>query len=105
MRKQSFWVAGLAIVAVAATFTFVQAQRGGGTPPVNGECPPGMTLVGVGSCRAPEFPPPSIVDYRPVPTLVTKNTGLHPKAKFPVIDLHAHVGGMLTPQAFPGFVA
>jgi predicted TIM-barrel fold metal-dependent hydrolase len=92
-------------VGLTALAVSVAAQRGGGTPPVNGECPPGMTLTGVNACRAPEFPPPSIVDYRPKSTLVTENTGLHPKAKFPVIDLHAHVAGMLTPQAFPAFVA
>jgi predicted TIM-barrel fold metal-dependent hydrolase len=96
----------LAIAAVAGTLTFVQAQRGGGTPPdANGECPPGMTLVRIGSCQAPQYPPPSIVDYRPKSTLVTHGVGLHPKAKFPVIDLHAHVASMLTPQALPGFVA
>src|SRR6476660_1045780 len=92
-------------VGLVALAVGVAAQRGGGTPPVNGECPAGMTLVGVGSCRAPEFPPRSIVDDRPKATLVTVNTGLHPKAKFPVIDIHAHVSGMLTPQALPGFVA
>jgi predicted TIM-barrel fold metal-dependent hydrolase len=53
------------------------------------ECPPGTTMVRVGRCQAPEFPPPSIVDYRPRTTL---KVAAHPvpRAKFPVIDSHNH---------------
>ena len=83
------------VVGLAALAAGVAAQRGGGTPPVNGECPKGMTLVRVGSCLAPEFPPPSIVDYRPKSTLITP-VNLRPRAKFPAIDLHGHPGGMVT---------
>ena len=53
------------------------------------ECPPGTTEVRPGRCQAPETPPPSIVDYRPKPTLVVPAHPV-PKAKYPVIDLHAH---------------
>jgi uncharacterized protein len=53
------------------------------------ECPPGMTEVRPGRCMAPEFPPPSIVDYRPHSTLVTE-VHLVPKAKYPVVDIHSH---------------
>ncbi len=64
--------------------------RGGGVPlQPNGECPPGMTEWRTGSCRAPEFPAPSIVDYRPRTTLKTEEH-LVPKAKFPVVDSHNH---------------
>ena len=56
-----------------------------------GECPPGTTLVRVGVCQAPELPPPSIVDYRPVSTLVVEQHPV-PKAKFPVVDIHSHTG-------------
>ncbi len=55
-------------------------------------CPPGQTEVRPGRCQAPEFPAPSIIDYRPKSTLVT-DAHLVPKAKFPVIDIHAHVSG------------
>jgi predicted TIM-barrel fold metal-dependent hydrolase len=69
--------------------------RGGRAPsvPVNeqGECPPGMTEWRAGQCRAPEFPPPSIVDYRPRSTLVVEEHPV-PRAKFPVIDAHNHTG-------------
>lgn len=53
------------------------------------ECPPGQTEIRPGRCQAPEFPAPSIVDYRPKSTLVT-DAHLVPKARFPVIDIHGH---------------
>jgi predicted TIM-barrel fold metal-dependent hydrolase len=66
------------------------AGRAGGTPVgADGECPPNMTLVRPGNCGAPQFPAPTIVDYRPRTTLVTP-ARLVPKAKFPVIDSHNH---------------
>jgi hypothetical protein len=74
-------------------------QRGGRgrggratVPPIApGECPPGMTEIRPNQCMAPEFPPPSILDYRPRSTLVTA-VNLVPKAKYPVIDIHSHTG-------------
>jgi uncharacterized protein len=54
------------------------------------ECPASMTLVRVGTCQSPEFPPPSIVDYRPKSSLVVEEHPV-PRAKFPVIDIHSHV--------------
>lgn len=115
MRTHKWWISSLAIVAAAATMTFVRAEsgqgapqagapaaaqggrgRGASTPPdASGECPAGMTLVRVGSCQAPEFAPPSIVDYRPKSTLVA-DEHLVPKARFPVIDLHGHPGALVT---------
>ncbi len=59
------------------------------------ECPPGMTEIRPQLCRAPEFPPPSIVDYRPRSTLVTPAHPV-PRAKFPVIDYHGHPGSLLS---------
>jgi predicted TIM-barrel fold metal-dependent hydrolase len=65
--------------------------RGRGTQIQPGEeCPAGTTLVRVGVCQAPEFPPPSIVDYRPGSTLVVEQHPV-PRAKFPVVDIHSHV--------------
>jgi predicted TIM-barrel fold metal-dependent hydrolase len=48
-----------------------------------------MTEFRQGQCRAPEFPPPSILDYRPRSTLVVDENPV-PKAKYPVIDSHNH---------------
>lgn len=52
-------------------------------------CPPGTTETRPGRCTAPEFPAPSILDYRPRSTLVAP-AHLVPKAKYPVIDSHNH---------------
>jgi predicted TIM-barrel fold metal-dependent hydrolase len=66
--------------------------RGGGVQIAPGqECPPGTTEVRPRSCQAPEFAPPSIVDYRPRSTLVVEEH-LVPRAKFPVVDVHGHQG-------------
>jgi hypothetical protein len=53
------------------------------------QCPPGTTEIRPRICRAPTIPAPSILDYRPVSTLVTAEH-LKPKAKFPAIDYHGH---------------
>jgi predicted TIM-barrel fold metal-dependent hydrolase len=72
--------------------------RGGGVAIQPGqECPPGMTEWRANNCRAPEFPPPSIVDYRPRSTVVA--TGHHvPRAKYGAVDYHAHIGTYLNSQ-------
>ncbi|MSO45941.1 MAG: amidohydrolase [Acidobacteria bacterium] len=91
------WTVVLAAALAAAQGPAGQGGRGRGVPIQPGEeCPPGTTLVRVGQCQAPEFQPPSIVDYRPKSTLVV---GEHPvpKAKFPVVDIHSHTGP--TPQS------
>jgi predicted TIM-barrel fold metal-dependent hydrolase len=63
--------------------------RGGVQIQPGQECPSGMTEVRPENCQAPQFPPPTIVDYRPHSTLVTAEH-LVPRAKFPVIDYHGH---------------
>jgi len=75
---------------VAALGAIAFAQRGGQAAPP-GNCPPGTTEVRPGRCQAPEFPPPSIVDYRPRSTVVAEEH-LVPRAKYPVIDIHSHTG-------------
>jgi predicted TIM-barrel fold metal-dependent hydrolase len=66
--------------------------RGGGVQIQSGEeCPAGMTEVRRGRCQAPELPPPSIVDYRPKSTVVAPEHPV-PRAKFPVVDIHSHLG-------------
>ena len=58
------------------------------------ECPPGTTEIRPRLCQPPEFPPPSIVDYRPQSTLKTAEH-LVPKAKYPAIDYHGHPGNLI----------
>jgi uncharacterized protein len=69
--------------------------RGRGTPVGEGEeCPQGMTEVRPRVCMAPEFPPPSILDYRPRSTLKVAEHPV-PRAKYPAIDYHAHIAQFL----------
>jgi predicted TIM-barrel fold metal-dependent hydrolase len=56
-----------------------------------------MTEWRANSCLPPEFPPPSIVDYRPRSTVVAPEH-LVPKAKYGAVDYHAHIANMLSSQ-------
>ncbi len=93
-------LAGLcAVLVVTPTLS---AQRGGGRGSAisikPGEsCPPGTTEIRPRSCEAPEFPPPSIVDYRPKSTLVSP-VHMVRTAKYPAIDFHGHPAGRLGNQ-------
>lgn len=84
----------VAITLVAVTLGVIAQPRGGApsvAPGADGECPPGTTLTRPGRCQKPEYPPPSILDYKPRSTLVSEQH-LVPKAKFPVVDIHSHTG-------------
>jgi predicted TIM-barrel fold metal-dependent hydrolase len=88
-------IAGIAGAFLIGDAAAAQGRRGGGTQIQPGEqCPPGTTEVRPRRCQAPEFPAPSILDYRPHSTLVTP-AHLVPRAKFPAIDYHGHVSSML----------
>jgi predicted TIM-barrel fold metal-dependent hydrolase len=80
----------LGVVALAVAIAAQGPGSRGGTRVKQGEpCPPGATETRPGNCQAPEFPPPSIVDYRPRSTLVTAQNPVA-RAKFPVVDIHGH---------------
>jgi predicted TIM-barrel fold metal-dependent hydrolase len=51
-----------------------------------------------GEGREPEFPPPSIVEYRPRSTLVVPAHPV-PRARYPVIDLHGHPPALVSADA------
>ncbi|MSR36738.1 MAG: amidohydrolase [Gemmatimonadetes bacterium] len=99
---------GLAVLipaALAAQNPSVGGARGRGGPGGRGtriaegeSCPPGMTEIRPRLCQTPEFTPPSIVDYRPRTTLQVPEHEV-PKAKFPAVDYHAHVGSFLASAA------
>jgi predicted TIM-barrel fold metal-dependent hydrolase len=72
--------------------------RGGARVTPGQPCPAGTTETRPGSCQAPEFPAPSILDYRPRSTLVAPEH-LVPRAKYPVVDIHGHAAGSLTSAA------
>jgi predicted TIM-barrel fold metal-dependent hydrolase len=80
-----------------------QGRRPGTAIKPGEECPPGTTETRPNTCQAPEFPPPSILDYRPRSTLVTTETPV-PRAKFPVIDIHGHPPGINSPEGLARMV-
>lgn len=71
-------------------------------PPQGGQA--GQLRPRPGTGRQPEFPPPSIIDYKPRTTLVVPEHKV-PKAKFPVIDVHGHPPGFNAPDAVKNVVA
>jgi len=76
MKRPLLVATGLASVVVAVSL-FGQGPSGGGLRARPGEG------------RAPEFTPPSIIDYKPRNTLIVPQHKV-PRAKFPVIDIHSH---------------
>ena len=91
VMKPTRWAWAALVALVASASPLAQPRRTPTVEKVDGACPAGTTEVRPGRCRAPEFPPPSIIDYRPRTTLVTE-AHLVPKAKFPVVDIHSHTG-------------
>lgn len=93
-------VAGLFITTLLANPLVAQpgGMRGATTIKDGESCPPGMTEIRPRSCMAPQTPPPSILDYRPISTLIAPTHMVH-RAKFPVIDFHGHPGGLLSTTA------
>ncbi len=86
----------LSTISMLGSAAGAQGRGGRGTTIQPGEqCPAGTTEIRPRNCMAPEFAPPSIVDYRPRNTLKVPEHKV-PKAKFPAIDYHAHVSQFLS---------
>ena len=103
MRRTVLLSVAAVLLGAAAVAQQGRGGRGGGVAIKPGEeCPPGTSLVRVGTCQAPDFPPPSIVDYRPASSLVVAEHAV-PKAKFPVVDIHSHTGP--TPATIASLIA
>ena len=105
MRRSTLSLATLGALILCAGLAAQPGQGRGGVQVKPGEeCPPGMTEVRPQNCQAPEFPPPSIVDYRPRSTLVVPAHPV-PKAKFPAIDFHGHPGTLTSADTAASVVA
>jgi predicted TIM-barrel fold metal-dependent hydrolase len=65
---------------------------------------PGQLRPRPGEGREPEWPAPSIREYRPASTLVVPEHQV-PRAKFPVIDVHSHQPTPISPAQFDKVVA
>ena len=101
MHRTSVAIGLTALVVLAASSPSQQPGRPGGRGGLNGttiqqgeSCPPGTTEVRPRNCMAPELPAPSILDYRPISTLVTP-AHMVKRAKYPAIDFHGHPQGLL----------
>ena len=88
--------------AVGPTFRPGDAVTSSEQQPSQGQ--PGQLRPRPGTGREPEFPAPSIIDYKPRTTLVVPERKV-PRAKFPVIDIHGHPPGFSTPDAVRNVVA
>src|SRR5215471_3186091 len=62
------------------------------------QLPPGQIRPRPAEGREPEFPAPTIREYKPRSTLVVPQHSV-PRAKFPVIDVHGHPPGLTGPDA------
>ena len=78
-----------ALLAVAVAGGVAQAPQGAQSQGALGNRP--------GANRQPEFPPPSIIDYKPKSTLVVPEHPV-PRAKYPVIDIHSHQPAPITAE-------
>src|SRR5262245_54964611 len=101
---RSTWLAALAVAVLMIGLKAQGPGNRGGTRVKSGEgCPPGTTETRPGNCQAPEFPAPSILDYRPRSTLVTSQHPV-PRAKFPVVDIHGHAPSLSSPEGIASVV-
>ena len=68
--------------------------RGTAFAPGDTACPLGQTEIRPRTCMAPEFAPPSILDYRPRTTLVA-DAHMVKTSRFPSIDFHGHPNALI----------
>ena len=76
-----------------------RGRSGSGATLLAADRAPACSAGGPGDGRTPEFPPPTIVDYKPRSTLKVAEHPV-PRAKFPVIDIHSHQPTPITPEQF-----
>ena len=65
--------------------------------PLTAQQTPGAIRPRPGAGRQPEFPPPTILEYKPRSTLVVPAHPV-PRARFPVVDFHGHPPFLVTPD-------
>ena len=109
MRRRSARIVAASMILAASAPSIGAAQnptappagrggRGGGRgtafAPGDTACPLGQTEIRPRSCMAPEFAPPSILDYRPRTTLVA-DAHMVKTSKFPSIDFHGHPNALI----------
>ena len=95
-RMNTRLAALLAVLAAGSIITLAQAPQGAQSQ--------GALRQRPGADRQPEFPVPSIRDYKPRSTLVVPAHPT-PRAKFPVIDIHSHQPTPMSPQQLDALIA
>ena len=110
MKRKTFLpVIGLLAITLAGADAVDRTFRSGDTrsgdqgtqPPPQGQ--PGQLRPRPGTGREPEFPAPSIIDYKPRTTLVVPEHKVT-RAKFPVVDVHGHPPAFNSPDAVKNVV-
>jgi predicted TIM-barrel fold metal-dependent hydrolase len=88
---------------ILATIVTLVAAVGIAQTPQRGQSD-GAVRSRPGANREPEFPVPSIRDYKPRSTLVVPQHPV-PRAKYPVIDIHSHQSAPISDADFKSLVA
>ncbi len=99
MGTRWFWSA-LALLVCVGVLVAEQVSPAAGQAPRR----PAGARSRPGDGRAPEFPEPTITEYKPRTTLKTA-AHLVPRAKFPVIDIHSHQPTPISEAQFATVVA
>jgi predicted TIM-barrel fold metal-dependent hydrolase len=84
-RRALILVGVTGVTALGLGYGIAAAQQGRGGRPGEG--------------RTPEFPPPTILEYKPKSRLIVPEHPT-PRAKYPVIDIHSHQPAPITPERF-----
>src|SRR6185295_10480288 len=94
--RQSFarLAAAVAAIGIVAGLAAIGAQR---------PTTPGQVVARPDEGRQPEFPQPTIRDYKPRSTLVVPQHPV-PRAKYPVIDIHSHQPSPISSAQFDTLV-
>ena len=80
-----------ALALLAGALTWTAPLAGSAQQPGSGPRPR------PGTGRAPEFPPPTILEYQPRSTLIVPAHPV-PRARYPVVDIHGHPPALLSPE-------
>ena len=101
MRRNILPIIGLFAIGLSVA----AAQQAPPSTPPQGQQQgaPGQLRPRPGTGRQPEFPPPSIMDYKPRSTLVVPEHKVT-RAKFPVVDIHGHPPTFSSPEAVKSVV-
>ena len=89
-KERLVWAAvGFSAAALGIFITLAEAQNQGRRP---------------GDGRKPEWPPPSITEYKPKSRLIVAEHPT-PRAKYPVIDIHSHQPAPISAEQYATVVA